>query len=405
MHRCRVRPLESSRLSAAIADHTVTPGDLMKLLCSLVFVLAAALVVGCDPGGSGRGVGAEITGDSVVMTEPEAEGLYMPLRSQARLANGGFLADVGTAVDQFDENGRFVRRIGRAGNGPGEFQRISTVLALPGDSLFAVVDARRARIIVFETASGTLRREVVVSPFFPGQQWRWHGDTAIMPSKLSATPFTSWVASTDSVRSWGQVPEMYTLSITAYSQGGEPSIVRRAGGWLAVYPADGRVFELSADGTILRRIGLPILHRRGIPPGLADSVKAIQASGVFRYAASMVFAIWELPSGSYAVIHMDTDPILNPASIAASTGAGGITYQNTRYWVTFLSKDLRRACPDARFPFEPDNLLVPFVKGDSVFFLTRNVATDSTANAVLHRFRVDDSQCVWVNTVDESAPH
>ena len=374
------------------------------MLRPLVLFLAATFVGGCDLTESGTAAGAVITGDSVVMVEPEAEGLYYPLLTQARLSNGGILADIGTAIDHFDGSGRFVRRIGRAGSGPGEFQRISTVLILPGDSLFAVVDSRRARIIVFETASGTLRREVVVTRVFPGQQWRWHGDTAIMPGKLSAAPFTSWVPSTDSVWSWGSVPEIYTQSMSAYSQGGEPSIVRRGEGWLAVYPADGRVFELSADGKIVRAIDIPHAHRRGIPPGLADSVRAIQASGVFRYAASMVFAIWELPSGSYAIIHMDTDPIVNPASAAAASGTGGITYEDTRYWVTFLSNDLSRACPDAHIPFEPDNLLVLFVKADSVFFLSRTVATDTAANAVLHRFRVDDRQCDWVKTVDASTP-
>lgn len=375
----------------------------MKMLCSLVFFLTAMFVSGCAFTGTDTASGSVITGDSVVMVEPEAEGLYYPLLTQARLSDGGILADIGTAIDHFDGSGRFVRRIGGAGSGPGEFQRISAVLILPGDSLFAVVDARRARIIVFETASGTLRREVVVPRIFPGQQSRWYGDTVIMPGKLSDVPFTSWVPSTDSVWSWGSVPEIYTRSISAYSQGGEPSIVRRGEGWLAVYPADGRVFELSAEGQVVRAIEIPRVHRRGIPPGLADSVRVIQESGVFRYAASMVFAIWELPSGSYAIIHMDTDPILNPASAAAVSGTGGITYEDTRYWVTVLSSDLNRACPDARIPFKPDNLLVPLVKADSVFFLSRTVATDTAANAVLHRFRVDDRQCDWVKMVDASA--
>lgn len=327
------------------------------------------------------------------MLEPDAEGLFMPLRAQARLVDGGLLADIGNAVDRFDASGRFVRRIGRAGRGPGEFERISTILTLPGDSLFAAVDARRARIVVFETATGRLRREVPVRPFFAGQQWRWVGDTVVMPGKLSATPFTSWVPATDSTWSWGTVPEIYTKSITAYSQGGEPSLVRRGDGWLAVYPGDGRLFELAADGSVTRATEIPATRRRGVPPALGDSVAAIQRSGTFRYAASLVFAIWELPSGDYAIVHMDTDPTLNADAYAASNGAGGITYDSTSYWVTFLSPDLRRWCPDNRIPFAPDNLAVPFFRADSVFFLTRSVATDSTTHAVLHRFRMDATAC------------
>jgi hypothetical protein len=371
-------------------------------------ILAAALwLAACDASPASGDDAAAITGDSLVMSEPDAEGLYMPLRAMARLSDGRLLADIGTAIDQFDASGRFVRRIGRQGNGPGEFQRISTVLTLPGDTLFAAVDARRARIIVFETATGTLRREVAVRPFFAGQQWRWSldGDTVVMPGKLNATPFMSWVPATDSTWTWGAVPEIYHKSITAYSQGGEPSIVRRGDGWLAVYPGDGRLHELSADGSFSRAIDIPVARRRGVPPDLGDSVTAIQASGTFRYAASLVFALWELPSGNYALVHMDTDPTLDAAVYAASNGAGGITYDRTRYWVTFISQDLRRACPDNRVPFEPDNLLVPFVKdkADSVFFLTRSVATDSTANAVLHRFRADEGRCEWVRTKEAAS--
>lgn len=370
----------------------------MKVDRYAMIIIAVLCVSACDRGAAGGAAEVEISGDSLVMIEPDAEGLFMPLRAQAHLSDGSLLADIGNAIDHFDATGKFVRRVGRDGGGPGEFRRISTILTLPGDTLFAAVDARRARIVIFETATGTLRREVAVSPFFPGQQWRWYGDTVVFASKLSATPFTSWVPSTDSIWSWGTVPEIYTKSITAYSQGGEPSVVRRGGGWLAVYPGDGRVFALTREGAFQRAIEIPKTRRRGVPPDLADSVKAIQASGLFRYSASLVFALWELPNGNYALVHMDTDPELNAASYAASSGAGGITYRNTNYWVTFLSKDLARACPDIRVPFEPENMIVPYFSADSLFFLTRSVATDSTAHAVLHRFRLDDSRCDWVAT-------
>lgn len=368
---------------------------------SLAFLGFATLLAGCGHATSAEGSHPVITGDSVVMTEPNADGLFMPLRAMAKLPDGGVLTDIGTAIDHFDANSRLVRRIGRPGNGPGEFQRISTILTLPGDSLFAAVDARRGRIIVFATATGEVRREVLVRPFFPGQQWRWVGDTVVMPSKLSPKPFTSWVPATDSVWSWGTVPEIFTQSMQAYTQGGEPSLVRRGEGWLAVFPADGKVYELSADGTFLRGVELPVARRRGVPAAVADSVAAIQASGVFRYAASMVFGISELSNGDYAIVHMDTDPHLDDAVYTASNGAGGITYEHTNYWVTFLSKDLTHTCPDNRVPFEPDNLIVPFFKGDSLFFVTRSVATDTTVTAALHRFRMDDAGCAWVDIPKE----
>jgi hypothetical protein len=362
-------------------------------LMTITLVLAACSGFGGGPQADGPRL---LVGDSVVMQEPEGDGLYMPLRNMVRLSDGQLLADIGTAIDQFDPSGQFVRRIGGPGNGPGEFVRISTILALPGEIQFAAVDARRGKILVFEVATGGLVREVPVRPFFPGQQWRWVGDTVVMPSKLSPTPFTSWVPASDSVWSWGTVPEIFTTSMQAYTQGGEPSLARYDAGWLAVYPGDGRLFVLDAQGEPLRTLDLPVRGRRGVPAALADSVAAIAQSGGFRYASSLVYAIWELPNGNYGLVHMDTDVQFDAAVYEASQGRGGIGYSNMNYWVSVVTRDLSKACVDARVPFTSDNLILPFVRADSLYFLTRAVGTDSTATAVLHPFRVDDEECRWI---------
>ena len=363
-----------------------------------VFAAIAAIVapIACESSPDDRARSATISGDSVIMSEPEGDGLYIPLRSQARLGDGSLLADVGNAVDIFDPSGRFALRVGRSGSGPGEFQRISTIIHLPGDSLFAVVDGRRARILLFHALSGDLRREILITPFFPGQQWRWYGDTVVMPTKLSPKPFVSWVPASDSLWAWGETPGIYSRSISAYSQGGEPSLARRNDGWLAVFPADGRLYYLEADGALKSAYELPVHRRRGVPANLADSVDAIFASGVFRYAASLVFAIWELSNGDYAIVHADTDPDVRLESVPGSGGSANVTFLNTRYWVTFVAHDLTRACPDEPVPFQPENLLVPFFAADSVFFLDRRAASDTTAEAVLHRFRMESASCRWV---------
>ena len=64
----------------------------------------------------------------------------------------------------FDSNRRYVRTIGRKGQGPGEFEDISNAIARPGDSI-AVLDRRLRRISTF-SAEGRLTGTIPFSPPF-----------------------------------------------------------------------------------------------------------------------------------------------------------------------------------------------------------------------------------------------
>jgi hypothetical protein len=66
---------------------------------------------------------------------------------------------------------RPLRRVGREGKGPGEFERVNAVRVLPGDSLFAF-DAAAARVTVFGPASDRPAHTLSLSTaglFFPYQ--------------------------------------------------------------------------------------------------------------------------------------------------------------------------------------------------------------------------------------------
>lgn len=58
-----------------------------------------------------------------------------------------YVGDANSVVE-LAPDGKLLRRIGREGNGPGEFQRVNVVRLLPGDSLF-VFDAGATRVTVF----------------------------------------------------------------------------------------------------------------------------------------------------------------------------------------------------------------------------------------------------------------
>jgi 6-bladed beta-propeller len=353
--------------------------------------LALALVAGCHPRGDGAGPTIRPL-DSLELAEPDSLESFLALRTQAFTGRGDLLIETGTSILQFDRAGRLVRTMGRPGNGPGEFVRISTILVPPGDSLVAAVDARRARIVVFGLDDGRLRREVTVRPFFPDQQWRLLGDTVVMPGKLSPTPITSWVQATDSVWSWGEAPPALHEAMSAYSQG-EPSIARRDEGWLALFPAEAPLYLLDRSGRIKGTVALPTRRRTGVPAGLADSLAHLAS---FHYAQSLAMAIHRRANGDYLVVHLDADARLD--SLASPASGGRLLFSNLRYWVSLISADLRRACVDGLTPLDPDNMIAPFFRGDTLYFLPRTVDAGGGLRTVLHWYAVDDAGCDWLPT-------
>ena len=83
---------------------------------------------------------------------------FSEIAAAVSLGNGSFaVADQGSGeIRIFDRAGRFVRKVGRKGRGPGEFQRLAYLIALPGDSLLAW-DALGGRFTVFSPSGAVAR--------------------------------------------------------------------------------------------------------------------------------------------------------------------------------------------------------------------------------------------------------
>lgn len=86
----------------------------------------------------------------------------------AKLASGGIVVAVQGSKELrwFSEDGAFVRRAGREGEGPGEFRGLSFVDVLPGDSVVAY-DEWLERLHVFGP-DGVLSRTLKIDPPRPG---------------------------------------------------------------------------------------------------------------------------------------------------------------------------------------------------------------------------------------------
>lgn len=100
--------------------------------------------------------------EPVLSIESPEDGDYTLFRvGDVAPLSGGRLAVANAGSNEvyvFDGDGTLAFRFGRKGDGPGEFQRIVSLVALLGDSV-AVFDAAHRRLSVFDSA-GTLCREV-----------------------------------------------------------------------------------------------------------------------------------------------------------------------------------------------------------------------------------------------------
>ncbi|NNF13032.1 MAG: hypothetical protein HKN72_07410 [Gemmatimonadetes bacterium] len=79
-----------------------------------------------------------------------------------RLSDGNFavVEQNPAEVRIFDPSGRFVTRMGKDGDGPGEFRSPTEIAALPGDTL--LIWDRRAQRLTWFSPSGVLERELTV---------------------------------------------------------------------------------------------------------------------------------------------------------------------------------------------------------------------------------------------------
>jgi hypothetical protein len=97
----------------------------------------------------------------VGVVEGAAEYELHDVTSVVRLSDGSVaVATGGSEIRWFDEAGVFRRRVGRAGDGPGEFRRIRYMRALPGDSLLAF-DSNNRRVSVLAPDGGFVRSETI----------------------------------------------------------------------------------------------------------------------------------------------------------------------------------------------------------------------------------------------------
>jgi hypothetical protein len=208
---------------------------------------------------------------------------------------GNFLVpgDKSTSIGVFSPTGKFLRRVGRRGDRPGEFRTIGAMVIGPGDSVH-VFDSGLGRRTVFDPTLTTAVRTIPVPRF---------GDVALakddavlvsghLPTRESAGQPLHLVGRDGGVaRSFGA--ENQTVNI----QGNESrrlyrAITRARGGGFWVAPATEYTIERWSDQFTRERV-----LRRSVdwfPPLPPDAVLRSPESD---RPPTMLRSIWEEPSG------------------------------------------------------------------------------------------------------------
>ena len=164
-------------------------------MASRLLSLTALILAGCGASAGAPGVTvADSAGVTVVTNGPaalasaarrtltpslevrssEATGVTLYQVRQIAVLDAGGIAVINGGQNEilvFARDGSLLHRLGRAGDGPGEFRGPASLVTLPGDSL-GVYDSRHKRLSVFGPG-GALAREVSLAPVPEGSSYEY----------------------------------------------------------------------------------------------------------------------------------------------------------------------------------------------------------------------------------------
>lgn len=326
--------------------------------------------------------------DSVVIAEPDSLPLGEYTSYTARSSRGDlFVADMSLRkVLHFDASGRLVGALGRDGDGPGELRGPTSIGLLPGDSLVAVMDAIRSRIVIFGVEDAAMRREVSSPRLqFVGQRWTLRGDTLIFGLTTGKTAIGKWWWRGDSIVTTGRTPERTTHAGISY---GETSAFASDSGYAVLFPTQPGLFLLNREAKPTGFVRIPVVRRRGEPGDLMERRKKIAKQQRGALVGSMALGLHRLPSGQWLLIHGDAD-----VSRVGQKSRG----VNVRYYATLLSADFQQACIDGKLPLVTDVFSRPMFAADTLFMFTRSVGTAGIQDALLAML-VSTAGCDWQPT-------
>lgn len=331
--------------------------------------------------------------DAVRIQETDTLFLSRPIQMVLGSRGHVYVTEVGGAgIRDIGPSGRIERVFGRNGRGPGEFVSPAS-MATSGDTLLAVYDHGTKRVTLVDVPKWTLVR---VLPLL--SQWppviKFAGIDLLVTawdfeSKTSLARANEATGSLDQRQ--GVIPEL----------GQQTQMVIAGAFWnstfvpvgdevFALYEVSNSLFRWKRGARAAREITLPVVRRRGIPPGLFESLVRDPASATPARILdrSTPVAIAQVSGDILAIVMVDVK-------------VEGEEW-NAVHHVTLYDARREQVCADLPVPasrlkvtLAKDPLPVVALRGDTLALLEQAESAGGDPIQLLRWFRIEPSQCEW----------
>jgi hypothetical protein len=335
-------------------------------------LLVASLALACDgtSGGHAADVPTLIPLDSIPLIEPDTAVIGRPV-SLSRMSNAEWwvLDRFSASILRFGPDGMFRGRVGRSGDGPGEFE--SPMRFVEVDSLVVVVDSRLRRVSLF-SLSGQYADSAFSIPYTPGDVASGGGSLWITSVGPTDPAVWTWDFRTGASRGFGELPALWREYPFAAALGG-PLVVPPGDSPLVTLGFGGIGYLFRVDprsGQTVDSIAIPAVQRRGIP----DEIGEVLASPAASDDISVIYRLHPLPGRRLAVSHLD---VTRQGSVF-----GG------EYFLTIVTNEGRPVATDLTVPeLTSDAIPTTYFSGDTLHVLTQPLE-GLGARSVIRRYLV-----------------
>lgn len=308
----------------------------------------------------------------------------------ARTASGRtFINDqVNHRILEFSASGGFLGTLGHGGPGLGQLEAPMSLGLVENDSVLAVADWNRREIVLFEVKTRSYLRSVRIPSEEIGQNWTMRGDAVQFGLGLGASALIGrWIWTSDTVvHGIGVRPKELLRYPEIVVRNGRSELAAQDSGFVAFLPTDPGLRVVGGDGREVGFIPIPKFRRVGEPEDLLRKSSGLSRAGRLKLRTSSAYGLHQLPSGDYVLAHLDKEFIGEP-------GVG--RFGNFRLFLSIVSRDLTRACVDARVELETDVPPLPRFHGDSMFVITRKVSADDKVITMIRAFLPTTEGCDW----------
>lgn len=363
-------------------------------------VWKAGLVVSllaCGGDSVERAVGAAATITLVsVDTIPEASARVMGRFSRMMVAQDSTLyvpIQYANYVVHLGRDGQVLRRIGRSGNGPGEFNVSPIDLAEWGDSLvFVNVGARR--VSFFRRSDGEFLESRVLGGFpMSVAATDSHLFVGAM-SPMSGTTAGVFTSGDTAMRAILPIPADVGASPKTMSSWPVSFVVGVRDTAMVGFVVSDRLHLVTAAGDSLGSFAIPAVRRRPIPPQLDEVMEPLLLGRLKFFQFATLVSLDRRADGTVLAVHHDW---FTKDSTDRPWVDGEIITDSLQAYASIIDRANRRLCVDAPIPFDWASFPAALtVHGNDILILGM-VNDDSPSPALeLRRYRVDLSSCGWI---------